>query len=409
VSAGAGVAGRGAGGSGQQLAGPLRAITWEHERGCGSLRAAAERHRELTGVEVVVDARSLQAFADAPLDRTTAGYDLVVLDHPHIPLAADAGLLMALDGVGHDDELADLARHTVGASHASYAHDGHQWALAHDAAAQVAAYRPDLLAAPPRTWTEVLELARAGRVLWPAKPIDAFSSLCTLAAHQGARPPVGPGTYLPAAVVEQCLALLHELTAAVPAECLTLNPIEVAERLSTGDHVAYAPLLFGYTNYARAGYRPHRLRYVDIPVLTPGAAPAGSLLGGAGIAVVAATRRPEEAVDFAFWVAGAEAQTGVYFDGGGQPGHALAWEDDRLNRETGDFFRGTRATLEGAWTRPRAVGFVDFQDTIAPLVTDCLAGRLDDASLVEALDAASARHLDRTDELDRQEAAGAHG
>ncbi len=86
----------------------------------------------------------------------------------------------------------------MGASHASYAHGGHQWALAHDAAAQVAAYRPDLLATPPRTWTEVLELARTGRVLWPAKPIDAFSSLCTLAAHQGARPPVGPGTYLPA-------------------------------------------------------------------------------------------------------------------------------------------------------------------------------------------------------------------
>ena len=63
----------------------------------------------------------------------------------------------------------------------------------------------------------------------------------------------------------------------------------------------------------------------------------------------------------------------MYFDGGGQPGHAAAWDDDRLNAETWDFFRGTRATLEGAWVRPREVGFPDFQDEIAPLVTACLA------------------------------------
>ncbi len=388
---------------------PLRVITWEHERGCGSLRAAAARHHRSTGVPVEVDARSLQAFADAPLDQTTQGYDLVVLDHPHIPGAAAEGLLVALDGAGHDDELAELARHSVGASHASYTHAGRQWALAHDAAAQVAAYRPDLLGEAPRTWAEVLDLARDGRVLWPAKPIDAYSSLSTLAAHLGARPPVGTDTYLPGTVVRECLALLHELTALVPPECLSLNPIEVAERLVEGDRFAYAPLLFGYTNYARAGYRRHRLRYVDMPVLTPGAAPVGSLLGGAGIAVVAGTRQQEKAVDFAFWVAGVEAQTGVYFDGGGQPGHALAWDDDRLNRETGDFFRGTRATLEGAWTRPREVGFVDFQDTVAPLVTDCLAGRLDDASLIRALDAASARYLSGPEELTRQEANRAHG
>lgn len=388
---------------------PLRAITWEHERGCGSLRAAAARYRQLTGVTVEVEARSLQAFADAPLARTTSGYDLVVLDHPHIPAAATAGLLVALDGTGHDDELADLARHSVGLSHLSYAHAGHQWALAHDAAAQVAAYRPDLLDRPPRTWSQVLELARDGRVLWPAKPIDAFSSLGTLAAHLGARPPVGGGRYLPESVLRECLALLHELTALVPPECLTLNPIQVAERLCEGERYAYAPLLFGYTNYARTGYRQHLLRYVDMPVLTPGAAPVGSLLGGAGIAVVRGSAHRAEAVDFAFWVAGPEAQTGVYFDGGGQPGHAAAWDDDRLNAETGDFFRGTRATLEGAWMRPRADALPEFQDTVAPLVTDCLAGRLDDDSLVRALDAAGERYLVDHDSTTEQEVAGAHG
>ena len=86
---------------------------------------------------------------------------------------------------GHDDELAVLATQSVGLSHVSYQHDGHQYALALDAAAQVAAFRPDLLEAPPETWDEVLALAEQGRVVWPAKPIDAFSSLVTIAATHG--------------------------------------------------------------------------------------------------------------------------------------------------------------------------------------------------------------------------------
>jgi multiple sugar transport system substrate-binding protein len=386
----------------------LRALTWEHERGSGSLRAAADRYRQLTGIEVDVDARSLQAFAVAPLEQVTAGYDLVVLDHPHIPLAATTGLLVALDGAGHDDELAELARQSVGGSHASYAYADHQWGLANDAAAQVAAYRPDLLASPPQTWDEVLELAGSGRVLWPAKPIDAFSSLCTLAAQHGARPPVGATTYLSADLVRTCLDLLHRLTASVPAECLTSNPIEVAERLAEGDHYAYSPLLFGYTNYSRPGYRSHRLRYVDMPVRAAGEAPTGALLGGAGIAVVRGSSQVPAAVDFAFWVAGRDTQCGVYFDGGGQPGNAAAWDDDRLNAETWDFFRGTRATLEGAWVRPRAVGFPDFQDEIAQLVTACLRRQIDDDTLIRAMDAATARHLAPPEERRSEEVAGAH-
>jgi multiple sugar transport system substrate-binding protein len=383
----------------------LRALTWEHERGQGSLTAAASRYRELTGVHVEVRARSLQAFADEPLDRATAGFDLVVLDHPHIPLAAEAGWLVPLDGTGHDQELSDLAAHSVGRSHASYRHGGRQWGLAHDAAAQVAAYRPDLLPAPPRTWAEVLDLAREGRVLWPAKPIDAFSSLCTLAAHTAALNPArhtddaapgladGSAEHLTPTLLGECLELLHQLAALVPAECLTHNPIDVAERLVGDEGFAYAPLLFGYTNYSRLGYRRHRLRYVDMPVLTAGAAPIGSLLGGAGVAVPSTSEHIAQAVDFAFWVAGSEAQCGIYFDGGGQPAHAVAWQDDRLNRETLDFFRGTRSTLEGAWTRPRAVGFLPFQDSISELVTACLRGEVADRDLIATIGVAADRWL----------------
>jgi multiple sugar transport system substrate-binding protein len=370
----------------------LRGITWEHSRGYDCMVASANRYAELVpDTRIEWQFRSLQAFADAPIERLAADYDLLVIDHPHIPEAAEGGHFARLDGVGFDAELAELAAQSVGRSHESYAHQGHQYGLASDAAAQVAVYRPDLLPDPPRTWDDVLELAREGRVLWPTKPIDAFSSLVTMAANAGTPPAQTPGEFLPADDLLPVLERMHELSALVPAVNRTQNPIEIAEMLSTDNRWAYAPLAFGYTNYSRPGFRPGRLRYTDIPSGAAGV--TGSLLGGAGIAVSAASAHLHEARAFAFWVASADTQAGVYYDGGGQPGNAAAWTDDRLNADSLDFFRGTRATLEGAYLRPRSTGYIDFQDSMSPLVTRALNGQLSDAELVHSLNNAAAELL----------------
>ena len=198
------------------------------------------------------------------------------------------------------------------------------------------------------------------------------------------------GLFLPAQEALAALAMLHELAAHVPADNLSMNPIQVADALSDGDRFAYSPLLFGYTNYARSGFRPKRLRYVDIPRGLRGV--AGSLLGGAGVAVSARSRSQAEAIDHAFWLASAAVQTGVYFDGGGQPGNSVAWDDDRTNKQTLDFFRGTRATLEGAYLRPRTPNYIDLQDRLSPLVTRALAGELSDAQCVRQLNELTQAH-----------------
>lgn len=369
----------------------LRGMTWEHARGHGSVVAAAEAYRAVADVEIHWDYRSLQAFADHPLERMVEEYDLLVIDHPHIPQAADDGLFARLDGTGHDDALALLARQSVGASHRSYQHDGGQYGLASDAAAQVAAYRPDLLPEPPRDWAGVLALAEQGRVLWPYKPVDAFSSLVTVAAGAGEEPMRTPGRFLSADALAAAMDTLRRLAALVPQENAGWNPIEAADALSTGDRYAYAPLLFGYTNYSRPGFRDHRLRYVDIPAAERGV--AGSLLGGAGIVVSARTRHPDAAIAHAFWLASAEVQEGVYYDGGGQPGNAVAWESERTNADSLDFFRGTRATLEGAYLRPRHRDYIELQNEVSPLVTDALLGRIDDDELARRLDEGVAERL----------------
>lgn len=363
----------------------LRGITWEHARGHGSVVASAEAYRAVRAdIEIRWDQRSLQSFADQPLERLVEEYDLLVIDHPHIPLAAEHGLFAPLDGVGFDDELSTLATQSVGRSHESYRHLDHQWGLATDAAAQVAAYRPDLLAEPPRDWEAVIDLAEQGRVLWPHKPVDAFSSLVTVASGNGEEPMRTPGRFLSEDALLEAMETLQRLAGLVPAENAGWNPIQTADALAEGDTYAYAPLLFGYTNYSRAGFRAHRLRYTDIPRSRAGV--AGSLLGGAGIAVSASGQHRDEAIAHAFWLASAAVQEGVYYDGGGQPGNAVAWESDRTNADSLDFFRGTKATLEGAYLRPRHVRYIDLQNALSEHVTQALVGQMSLPDLRARLD-----------------------
>jgi len=279
----------------------------------------------------------------------------------------------------------------VGRSHESYQHQGRQWALAVDAAAQVAAFRPDLLPEPPRNWDAVLELARAGRVVWPYKPVDAYSSLITVASGLGEDAMRVPGRFLTAELLDRAVDLLRELARHVPESNRDWNPIQASDALSTSDTYAYCPLLFGYTNYSREGFRPHRLRYIDMPRSTRGL--AGSLLGGAGVAVSARSAHLAEAIDFAFWVASGPVQEGSYYDGGGQPGHADAWESDRTNADSLDFFRGTRATLEGAYLRPRSTTYIELQNTASPWVTAAIAGELTTDELRRRLDDAASEWL----------------
>jgi multiple sugar transport system substrate-binding protein len=275
----------------------LHGMTWEHPRGYDCQVAAAAEYARRTGVEVRWEFRSLQAFADEPLEHLAARYDLLVIDHPHVPLAAEKGLLAPLDGAGHDEELAALAADALGPSHETYAHGGRQYGLATDSAAQVAVHRPDLLTDAPTDWEGVLDLAREGRVLWPAKPVDAFSTLCTLAAGRGTPVNAAPGSFLAPEDAAPVLDLMHRLAERVPRWCLAANPIEVAEALSGEERWSYTPLAFGYSNYSRAGFRPHRLRYVDMPGV------AGSLLGGAGVAVSAQASDLDAARAYALWVA----------------------------------------------------------------------------------------------------------
>jgi len=335
----------------------LKGMTWDHPRGYEPLAACSALWKQRTGVDITWDRRSLQDFESFPVDELARQYDLIVIDHPHVGQITREDCLLPFD----ETRLASIAQGTVGRSFPSYHWQGQQWALPIDAATQVQAWRPDRLAAAPADWKEVLELARAGRVALPLRPPHSLMSLYTLCAQRGAPGNVEGPDLFDADVAAEVCEQLRALMKLVDPQCLAQDPIAVFEAMAQpASRIDCVPLIYGYVNYAWADFRPVRLGFSDIPALD-GRGPIGSALGGTGIAVSARTAHATEAFDFAVWVADAEAQRGPFAAAGGQPGHAAAWEDDGVNTTAGDFYRATRATLEGAWVRPRHDGYMAFQ------------------------------------------------
>lgn len=364
----------------------LTGTTWDHERGWGGVRAAAKAfERDHPGVEVSWAARSLQAFAHQPVEELARQYDLIVLDHPSIGHAVAREALVPLDEMLEPVFLADQAANSVGRSHESYAWKGHQWALAVDAAAQVAAYRPDLLerlgVGTPATWEDVFALAERvhGAVAAPLTAVDvacAFAALC-----ENTRADCWPPARDTAAAA---LVTLERLTAASNPASLEWNPPAVLEHMASEDDVAYCPLAFGYANYARPGFRSRRLHFGPAPRDADGV-PRGTL-GGAGIAVSAHSADVPAACALAAYTASGVIQRGAYFDGGGQPGHRSAWTDPQVNAMMPGFFRATLPALDRATLRPRYDGFLAWQERAGIAIHRHLTGHGERQALLGELE-----------------------
>lgn len=364
----------------------LRGMTWNDPRGLDPMLATAARWRELQpGVEIAWEARSLQNFESYPVAELARRFDLMVIDHPHVGQATAEGALVPLDRHLPADVLARLERESVGPSFASYRWDGHLWALPVDASTQVQAIRPDRLAVGARSWAEVTELARAGRLLWPLRAPHALMAFLSLAANQGTPCGAEPDRLLPRDAGEAVLDRLIGLVAALDPACLELDPIQGLDRLALDPHAACIPLVYAYRNYQLPGYRARALRFVDIPGER---GPSGATLGGTGIAVSARSAAVEAAVAHAAWLASAEVQRDLYARAGGQPGNAAAWDDPVLDREHHGFYRGIRATIEQAWVRPRHAGWMGFQLLGDAILRKGLTREIPPGACLDALDAA---------------------
>jgi multiple sugar transport system substrate-binding protein len=355
--------------------------------------ATAQRYRELhPDVQIDWQIRSLQSFADESIATLSANYDLLVIDHPSMGEAASHEIFIPLDKFLSEDFLQDQANNSVGASHASYHIADHQWALAIDAAAPVAASRPDILEAngfeEPATWDDMLELARAGLVAFAGLPLDCLMHWYSICINEGQTPFTAAAAIVDKEVGMAALGAIKELTTLCGDTSLTRNPIAAYELMTTSDSYGYSPLAYGYSNYARAGYSitSHSPLLFGSPPKRLGKSLC-TTLGGAGLAVSARCNglTLDTALNYAQFVASGPVQTGLFTASGGQPGYREAWLEAENNRITRNFFMRTLETLNGAYVRPRHERAIEFQIRATAVMEAYLRSRLSSQEALEAL------------------------
>jgi multiple sugar transport system substrate-binding protein len=347
----------------------LKGMTWDHVRGRDCLIQSNDLLIQKCGISVTWDARSLLAFGDQHISEFYNDYDLMIIDHPHVPDAVHADAVIPFEDLVTAPQLDLLEATSVGASHDSYLYKGKHWALAIDTAAQVSAFRPDKAERSPVFWHEVFALAKKKQLLWAHKPVDAFSTFATLMAQKG-HPLEGTSRFIDQEMALEVLEFMVELASLVPDFCATSNPIDIAEVLSGTDDYAYGICMYGYSNYSREGFRKHILVYDDLPSFDGRA--TGSQLGGAGVAVSSKSKNPKAAAEAAMLLSLPDIQATTYGLGGGQPGNLIAWKDQLLNEVSNNFFRNTLRTLENAWVRPRVLGWPDVQYQSSLIIHKCL-------------------------------------
>jgi multiple sugar transport system substrate-binding protein len=375
----------------------LVGTTWDHTRGYAPLVATAQAYRcDHPDVSIEWKRRSLQDLADFPTEALAESHDLVVIDHPSVGAAAHNQCFLALDELLPATSLATLAEQSVGKSHLSYQHNGHQWAVAIDAASHVSAYRADLLnelcIPVPKTWADVLalarELSRSGKLALavPLIPVDSLMCFYTLCASSGEDPFSREERKVVSQEIGlQALDMLRQILPLAHRESLGWNPIKVLDRMSSTNEVAYSPWLFGYSNYSRPGYSAFKCQFANIPTLDGGGVPRGAILGGTGLAVSSRCRHPRIAADYALYLSSADCQRSIYFESGGQPGSLGAWLDPAVNQASSDFFLNTLDTLTHAYMRPRYSGYIHFQTQAGLVVHEFLRNGGNPVGVLEAL------------------------
>ena len=343
----------------------LKGITWGHSRGYAPLVAYSQRFSEIyPGVEVVWSKRTLQAFADFPLEKLTKEYDLLIIDHPWVGCAAFEECVLPLNEYISKEYLQNQFQNSVGSSHLSYSYQGRQWALAIDAATPVASHRPKKKkknhGALPYDWSDLIYLAKKKKVAAPAIPIDLLMNFYMFCIAHGNEPFENDEEVIGTATGLNALETMREFYSLLDEKMFSCNPIAIAELMTITDDYWYCPFAYGYSNYSREGYAKNVLLYTDL--IKFNGKKLRSTIGGTGIAVSAFSNYKEWAIKFAEEIVSEKCQSSFYVQHGGQPGHKAAWLNEDANHLCNDFFKNILPAMQTGYMRPRYNGYLYFQD-----------------------------------------------
>jgi multiple sugar transport system substrate-binding protein len=369
----------------------IRGMTWDHVRGISPLTEASKQFKLLhPNVEIIWDTRSLKDFEDYPIDLLASSYDILLIDHPFVGTGVAKQVLLPVDEFVGEEFLRVQEQNSVGKSYRSYTWDNKQWALAVDAASQVAAYREDIMKemgfSVPTSWDEVIslinDLPSNNKVAIPLNPTHSYSSFLALCVNFGDENFWGEAGISEEIAVE-ALSFMADILPMLHPISIHSNPINISDLMTAEDEVIYTPLMYGYVPYARKAFVEKTLTFTNIP--SAHGVPKGGVLGGVGLAISAFAKNKEIIGEFFQLVAGEAFQRNGYFQSGGQPGHRKAWLDPEVNKQSNNFFINTLDTLEHAYLRPRFIGYPKFQEESGEIIHEFLRNGGDAKSVIQRL------------------------
>lgn len=369
----------------------LTGIGWDHTRGFVPKVATAQAfHDANPDIDIVWSRRTLHEFGHAPVEELAAGFDLIVLDHPFVGELAARRLVHPLEEVLSPEELEELASDSCGLSFSSYSWDDKSWAFPIDAAAPAAVWHPGKLGEvpPPTDWSELLLLARSGRVILANFHADCFLNWLGMTTAFGGKPGEAPDWVVERNVGTLAAECLFEISRLADPRSIDTNPIAACRLLASADPVAYCPMAFTYGVYGASEYQNPPLKFGNPPSMGEGI--PRTILGGTGLAISTRCtgKALEAAVGYARYIASRDVQAGLYISSGGQPARASAWSAASAANRGNGFFADTAGVMDRAIMRPRFQGFVAFQGSAGAHLQSYLRGEIGVADALERLDAA---------------------
>jgi multiple sugar transport system substrate-binding protein len=344
----------------------LTGIAWDHSRALPPLVATAQRFEEThPGVRIHWQKRTLDEFGHASIDQLAQKFDLIVIDHPWAGFCFEKELVLDLAKNVTAGALEELKTQSIGPAFDSYWYQDKLLALPIDAATPAPSWRADLLdragVEPPQKWGEAVALSRQKLAVIPAFNADLFLHFIMLVKALGVEPCADHEKIGPREIMQRAVEMLRELSEPMTREIFELNPIRIAERMTTTDEFAWNAFAYTYNNYARPGFAARPLRFGSLVSIEAGGPRLRSVLGGTGMAISANCRNVTAAVEYALFVANGNTQKGIYVHAGGQPTHRSAWDDKLADELCGGFFKATRLAQTEAIVRPRYSGYVALQ------------------------------------------------
>ena len=239
-------------------------------------QAALQDFEDRSGYRVVVVPQQYPDIRRALAAEAAAGtgtLDLVELDVYSLAAAADD--VAVLDEAALQPDLDALSPQTVRAGRI----DGLRF-LPHRVAWQAMIYNHDVLKDPPRTWEDLIAVARThpGRIAFKGALYEGLTCDVLPFVWEGG----GSGTAFDDAGARAAFDLFHRLAPFLHPQSATFKESTIAEAMARGEIILHLNWPFVMSLYASQGLAPDPIRSAPLP---RGPAGEATVLGGGYIAI----------------------------------------------------------------------------------------------------------------------------